>query len=415
MIVRGDVERIDATTLVARLPNVAVGDAARIGLLTAEVRRVEQGRATLAVHGALSGIACGADVAIDLHAGALALGACALGRAIDASGLPLDGGPALRGHRVAVEPACAVARAPVREPFWTGVRCIDGLLALGAGARTGIFGPPGTGKSTLLEAVGKAGSADAVVVALVGERGREAQAWMQRCDARMTIVCATSDRPAAERWRAARVAFAQARALRERGLHVLLLLDSLARTAAALREIALACGEPPGRGGYPPSVFAEMARLLEIAGATAQGTITLVATVLDDGDERDAVSDAARSLLDGHLQLSGALASAGRFPAIDVPVSTSRTMNDVVARAHAEAAQIVRAAICALARTADARSLGIAANGAPLQAAVACEEAIDAFLQQREPSDPCESVEHLCTLASQLDIAAGGHTAIIRR
>ena len=169
-------------------------------------------------------------------------------------------------------------------------------------------------------------TADAVVVGLCGERGREAQRWIERRDARTTVVCSTSDRPAKERIACVEVAFAHADALRDRGLHVAFVLDSLARFAAALRETATARGESVGRGGYPASVFAQLARFVEIAGPLRGGSITLIATVLSDGDDRDPVSDAARSLLDGHLQLSPRLAAAGRFPAIDVPASASRTM-----------------------------------------------------------------------------------------
>lgn len=339
----------------------------------------------------------------------LALGTCAFGRAIGAQGEPLDGKAPLRGRRVRIQPKAPLPseRAPIARPLWTGVRAIDALLTLGRGARVGIFGAPGCGKSTLLESIVAGCSADAVVVALVGERGREAQRWFAWCDRRTTVVCATSDRPADDRVRAAHVAMAHASALRQRGLHVVLVLDSLARVASALREIAVARGESVGRGGYPPSVFPALARLLEVAGALSIGSITLVATVLSDGDDRDPVSEAARSLLDGHVQLSHELAHAGRFPAIDVLRSASRTMRQVVEREHFVAAQRVRSALATLERTEEARALGIAPAESRTLAIVAAEERIEALLRQDAESreQASSALSALLELADTLEVS----------
>jgi ATP synthase in type III secretion protein N len=336
----------------------------------------------------------------------MALGTCAFGRAIDAFGAPLDGGAALRGRSVALDYAAPPPnrREPIDRPFWSGVRAIDGLLTFGRGARIGIFGSPGSGKSTLLESIVSGCRADAVVVGLCGERGREAQRWIERCDARTTIVCATSDRPANERTRCVRSAFAHAAALRERGLHVVFVLDSLARFASALREIATARGESVGRGGYPPSVFAEVARGVEVAGAVSGGSITLIATVLADGDDRDPVSEAARSLLDGHLQLSGRLANAGRFPAIDVPASASRTMESVATAAQRNHAATVRAALALLDRIEEARALGIVPEGAAGARAVEAEPRLERFLRQGERATaPGDTLAMLAELADTLE------------
>jgi type III secretion protein N (ATPase) len=333
------------------------------------------------------------------------LGTCALGRAIDARGLPLDDGPLLSGRRVLLVPIAPAPgeRMPITEPFWTGVRVIDGLLTIGRGARVGIFGAPGCGKSMLIEAIVRDCAADVVVVALVGERGREAQRWIASRNGRTTVVCATSDRPAQERVIAARVAIVHADALRRRGLHVLLVIDSLARVAAALREIATKAGESTGRGGYPPSVFAELARLVEVGGALCEGSITLVATVLSDGDDRDPVSVAARSLLDGHVALSMRLADAGRFPAVDVLGSTSRTMESVVAATQVEAARRVRSAIALLDRIEDARSLGIEPVDHFARVAIATEERLGAFLYQgRARADRSETLAMLFEIAELL-------------
>jgi ATP synthase in type III secretion protein N len=344
-----------------------------------------------------------------MTAGALSLGTCALGRALDSDGLPLDGGPALAGKRVAVELRVPrpYERTPVREPFWTGVRAIDGLLTFGRGARVGIFGSPGAGKSTLIESIVDGCSADAVILALVGERGREAQHWIERRDLRTTIVCATSDRSACERIRACVVALAHAAALRDRGLHVLVVLDSLARVANALRERATAAGESVGRAGYPPSVFSDMARILEVAGPIASGSITLVATVLNDGDDRDPVSDAARALLDGHLVLSDRLAREGRFPALDVVASASRTMKPVVGEEHEQDAARVRAALAILDRTADARSLGIEPVETAAVAAIAAEAHIERFLRTSTASKPAATLAALREVADTLEVSDG--------
>jgi type III secretion protein N (ATPase) len=305
----------------------------------------------------------------------------------------------------AAAPALGQRRA-CTEPFWTGVRAIDGPLVFARGARIGIFGAAGAGKSTLLEALVRGGDADAVVLALVGERGREAERRLAGLDARTTLVCATSDRPAAERVRAAEVAFAQAGALCARGLDVLLVVDSLARFCAAARELASATGEPVGRGGYPTSVFAVQARLLERAGAFGVGTITLVASVLSDGpDGHDPISEAARAALDGHLVLSERLARHGRFPAIDVAASASRTLADAASAPHAEAARLLRAAVAALDAARDARSLGLdpAAGDPFLARCVAAEGALERFLRQGEtPSSPDRTLTQLLELADIL-------------
>jgi flagellar biosynthesis/type III secretory pathway ATPase len=298
-------------------------------------------------------------------------------------------------------------RIPICEAFWTGIRALDGPLAFGRGARIGIFGRPGDGKSTLLEAIVAGSDADATVVALVGERGREAQTWLGRVGPRLTLICSTSDRSAAERVRSAELAFAQAAALRSRGLHVLLVVDSLARVAAAVRDVARASGEPMGRGGYPPSVVAAQARLLELAGATAAGSVTLVATVLFEGSlENDPIAEAARAGLDGHVVLSRRLAAAGWFPAIDLPASASRTLPDVASPGHLRGARLLRSAVAALEDARDARALGLdpSAGDRSLARAVAAEERIAAFLRQPAGgADPAQTLMRMGKIADSLD------------
>lgn len=409
----GCVVRTLGDTVLAALPGARIGEGVAIergdgSHVAGEVAAVERTRVAIAPFGSLSGVAVGDRVAIDARALAVPVGFAALGRAFDAAGAPLDGHAPVTRATAFVDRSRVPApheREAIREIFWTGIRAIDGPLALGRGARIGIFGAPGAGKTTLLETIAASARGDAIVIALVGERGREAQTWLERRDRRTTIVCATSDRSAAERVRAADVAMTQAEHLRERGAHVVLIVDSLARYTAALRERRVALGEPVGRGGYPPSVWAELAKFCERAGNARGGSITMLATVLSDGaDEREPLSDAARSLLDGHIVLSQALARAQHFPAIDVVASTSRTLSEVASPQHLRDASTVRSALARLAATSEARALGLAASGdLELAAAVAAEGAIGAYLRQNGSAEPSATLRGLHDLAARLE------------
>jgi type III secretion protein N (ATPase) len=350
----GRATRAAGSWVYARMPGCAsVGDEVRVScarrIVAGRISSFDGGVAAIAAFDALDGIASNASVETRTDGARERLGCALLGRAIDAAAdayVPY----------VHIDPRERVA---LHGAFYTGVRVIDEVLAMARGARVGIFGAPGAGMSTLLRSIVRGARADAVVVGSVGERGRESERWIRECDARTTVVCASGDCAPARRVRAADLAFAQAHALRERGLHVLLVIDSLARYANALREVAIAAAEPVGRGGFPPSVFTQLARAVEIAGATRAGTITLIATVLDDGDGRDPVSDAARSLLDGHIVLSPQLAGRGHFPAIDVPASASRTANAALDAAGLAHAAFVRTELAWLERSRDARELGM--------------------------------------------------------
>ena len=410
MIARGTgvVLRTQGDAIFAALPLARVGDSVRIRTsyewIGGEVVAVERRRTAIVTFGGATGVAVGDRVEVEPAGLACVTGFGALGRALDANGLPLDGKGPLRGSRA----RCDVLHAPspenrraIRVPLWTGLRVLDGLLTVGRGARVGIFGAAGTGKSTLLETIARGAGGDALVVALVGERGREAQSWLSRVDARTTLVCATGDRSPAERIRAADVALAQASALRAGGLHVTLIFDSLARYVDALREQRVALGEPAGYGGYPPAVWLSLARLLERAGATESGSITLFATVLaEGGDERDPLAEAARSLLDGHIVLSRDLSHAGRFPAVDVLASASRTMALVADDAHLAAAATVRSTLARLAESEDFRAAGVADTSEPaLRRALDAEPELEAFLRQREPDRPAVVLRALASVA----------------
>ncbi|MBV9271563.1 MAG: hypothetical protein JO165_10730 [Candidatus Eremiobacteraeota bacterium] len=411
MTVTGKITKVQPAQLEALLRCVASGDrvviATSLGPLHGTVTEVREERVTIVPVAEARGVRPGDTIAKaqQMHT---RLGVTLLGRAINALGHSLDGRAVCETH-VPIPPLRApspVERREISEPFWSGIRAIDALLTIGRGARIGVFAGPGLGKSTLLEMLVAHSTADAVVVGLAGERGREAEQWFSRVTPRTTIVCATSDRSAYERIHAAQFAMAQACGLREAGLHVLLVLDSLARYAAALREAAVGAGEPVGRGGYPARVFHELAGFVECAGATKNGSVTMIATVLSDGDERDPVSDAARSLLDGHIQLSPALAKAARFPAIDVPASVSRTMSHVITEAHRGDAERVRAALATLESCADVRDAGIMPVDPVALRAIAAEPDLDTFLRQgSERVTPGEALGELAALADTLEEA----------
>ncbi len=258
-----------------------------------------------------------------------------IGRAIDAFGRAIDGGPAIRAaDSVPIEaPAPAISeRTELRKRFDTGVRVIDGLLTCGRGQRVGIFAGAGVGKSVLIQQIASQSKADVVVVGLIGERGREVRALLGTGKSNsMVVVAATSDCTPMERVRGAKTATAVAEYFCTKGANVLLIVDSLTRYAMALREIGLSVGEPPATKGYPPSVFAALPGLLErVAPMSHGGSITAFYTVLVEGDDlSDPVADSARSLLDGHIVLSRELAGMGHFPAVDVLASASRVASDV--------------------------------------------------------------------------------------
>ncbi|MDN7495907.1 type III secretion system ATPase SctN [Burkholderia gladioli] len=274
-----------------------------------------------------------------------------LGRVLDGLGEPIDGGPPLDSddwRPVIVQPPDPMKRRMVDTPMPTGVRVVDAMMTLGEGQRMGIFAPAGVGKSTLMGMFARGAACDIKVIALIGERGREVREFIELIlgpegMARSVVVCATSDRSSMERAKAAHTATAIAEYFRDRGLRVLLMMDSLTRFARAGREIGLAAGEPPARRGFPPSVFAELPRLLERTGMGQTGSITALYTVLaEDETGGDPVAEEVRGILDGHMILSREIAARNQYPAIDVLGSLSRVMSLVVPDTHNRAASRVR-------------------------------------------------------------------------
>jgi flagellum-specific ATP synthase len=273
-----------------------------------------------------------------------------LGRVLDGFGRPVDGRGPLRvsqSRRIDGRGVRPLERRNIRQAIATSVRAVDGLLTCGLGQRMGIFSGPGVGKSTLLSQIARHTSADVSVVALVGERGREVQEFLENSLGeeglkRSVVIVSTSDDAPLLRVRAAKVACTVAEYFRDRGQHVLLMMDSLTRLAQAQRQIGLAAGEPPATKGFPPSVFALLPEILERAGNTSVGSITGFYTVLVEGDDfNEPIPDAVKGITDGHLWLSRSLANRGHFPAVDVLQSISRVRADVTERPHQAAARRV--------------------------------------------------------------------------
>ncbi|WP_027210505.1 type III secretion system ATPase SctN [Burkholderia sp. WSM2232] len=274
-----------------------------------------------------------------------------LGRVIDSLGEPIDGlGPleATEQRPVFANPPSPMSRRMIDTPLATGVRVVDGMMTLAEGQRMGIFAPAGVGKSTLLGMFARGAQCDVAVIALIGERGREVREFVELIlgpegMARSVVVCATSDRSSIERAKAAYVATAIAEHFRDRGQRVLLMMDSLTRFARAQREIGLAAGEPPARRGFPPSIFAELPRLLERAGMGEHGSITALYTVLaEDESGNDPIAEEVRGIVDGHMILSREIAAKNQYPAIDVLASLSRVMPQVMTPDYVRAAARLR-------------------------------------------------------------------------
>ena len=335
-------------------PAVSLGEICRIRSRDgtredkAEVVGFKENKVLLMPLGSMEGIAPGCEVIADKSMFSVGVGDALLGRVIDGLGMPIDDkGPLELPESVSVyrQPPSPMERARIREPMPTGIRAIDSLLTCGKGQRIGIFSGSGVGKSVMMGMIARNTEADVNVIALIGERGREVRDFIERDLGseglkRSVVVAATSDQPALVRLKGAFAATAIAEYFRDQGKDVMLLMDSVTRMAMAQREIGLAVGEPPTTKGYTPSVFAMLPRLMERAGMLEKGSITGLYTVLVDGDDMDEpISDAMRSILDGHIVLSRKLASMNHYPAIDVLASVSRIMIDVVSQEHLGRAQ----------------------------------------------------------------------------
>jgi type III secretion protein N (ATPase) len=411
---RGRVLELTGPIIVAALDGVRTGELVEIRCragtgLTAEVVAMNRERAVLLPLAHATGLSVGAEI---LPSGAplrIRAGAELLGRVLDGLGCPIDGRPLPEGlaqwdvDRPAPGP---LERPRVSRPLSLGVRAIDALITAGEGQRLGLFAASGVGKSTLLGWIARRCAADVIVIGLIGERGREVREFVDDALgseglARSVVVAATSDAPPLVRLKGAHVATAIAEWFADvASRRVLLLLDSVTRVARAQREVGLAAGEPPARQGFPPSVFAELPRLLERAGNRPRGAITAVYTVLVAGDDMDEpISDEVRGVLDGHVILDRRLAARGHHPAIDVLRSVSRVMPAVATPRHLAAARRARQILAAWERHRDLLALGAYARGSDPETDEAIDRmpAMEALLHQApgEPSTFEEAVARL--------------------
>ncbi|SMP58952.1 type III secretion system ATPase, FliI/YscN [Neorhodopirellula lusitana] len=364
-------------------------------------------RPILAPMEAITQLAAGDRVRLVSNSMSLRVGASLCGRVIDAFGRPIDGRPLsedLTRVDVSHHSPDSLSRPPIDEPLQTGVRAIDAMLTCGIGQRMGIFAGSGVGKSTLLGMITRGTNADRVVIAMVGERGREVNEFIQKSLGeeglkKSVVVVATSDRPAAQRLSAAMTATSIAEQFRDEGHNVLLLVDSVTRFAMAQRELGLAAGEPPTTRGYPPSVFNMLPQLVERAGRTQKGSITAFYTVLVEGDDHnEPIADAVRGLLDGHIVLNRRLAHRGHFPPIDIPQSVSRLQNHLVTPEIGQAVMQIREHMVQYENSEDLISIGAYRSGTDprIDSAIAMRDPINLLLRQsseeRTPLDQAQQV-----------------------
>ncbi|MBK8229752.1 MAG: type III secretion system ATPase SctN [Candidatus Eisenbacteria bacterium] len=400
--VRGRVTGLVGLIVKAALPEAWVGELCYIHNprsdqpVRAEVVGFDQNEALLMPLGDLANIGMASEVVPTGRCLSVKVGDALLGRVLNGLGEPRD--QATRGplvledeYPVMAAPPDPLKRRRIMNPISVGVKAIDGVLTAGEGQRIGLFAAAGGGKSTFLGMVARNTEADVNVIALIGERGREVNDFIEESlgeegMARSVVVVATSDEPALVRLKAAYVATTIADYFRDRGQRVMLMMDSVTRFARAQREVGLATGEPPARAGFTPSVFSELPKLLERAGNSDKGSITAFYTVLVEGDDMtEPVADEVRSILDGHVILTRRLAARNHYPAIDVLQSASRVMTQVTDRGHQDAAGRLRRLLSVYEENRDAILYGIYKKGTnpEIDEAIAKMPLIDAFLKQR--------------------------------
>jgi flagellum-specific ATP synthase len=396
---KGRVTRVIGLIIESLGPTISMGEACQIRSretgrsCLAEVVGFQDKRVLLMPLEGMDGIHPGSEVVATGLPLRVPIGESLRGRVLDAMGKPIDQKGPLRCESslpLRQSPPDALTRQRILKPFCTGVKTIDSLITCGEGQRVGIFAGSGVGKSTLMGMIARNAKCDVNVIALIGERGREVREFIEKDLgseglARSIVVVATSEQAALLRVKAALVATTIAESFRAQGKSVLLLLDSLTRVAMAQREIGLSVGEPPATRGYPPSVFSLLPQIVERAGTSHNGSITAFYNVLVEADDfNDPISDAARSILDGHVQLSRELATANHFPAIDVLESISRLMHDVTTPVHRELAAQVRDLMAVYRRNRDLVQVGayIAGTNPTLDRAVALQDPLNAFLRQ---------------------------------
>lgn len=400
----GRVARVIGLAIEVEGLNASVGELCDIvpgkgqATMAAEVVGFHDDRVVVMPFGELAGVQAGCEVVASGRLFDVPVGDALLGRVIDGLGQPLDGlGRIQASGRSLIQnaPPHPLKRTRISEVFSTGVRAIDGLLTCGKGQRMGIFAGSGVGKSTLMGMIARYSSSDVSVIALIGERGREVQEFIERDLGpeglkRSVVVVSTSDQPALVRLKGAWVATAIAEYFRDQGKDVSLLMDSVTRFAMAQRELGLAIGEPPALRGYTPSVFALLPKIMERSGTSDRGAITAFYTVLVESDDmNEPITDTARSVLDGHIVLSRDLAAENHYPAIDVLGSVSRVMDSIVAPDHRTMGGMLRETLASYRDARDLINIGAYVGGSNqhIDRAIRLLPGITAFLKQR-PEEP---------------------------
>jgi flagellum-specific ATP synthase len=411
----GSVSRVRGLGVEVRGLDCAVGDVVSLGDdRVAEVVAISRGVAQCMPLSSAAGVTIGSPVRTSGGPLRVPVGPTLMGRVLDGLGRPIDGRGPIEAPLVSLDHGApsVLGRDRISEPLPLGVRALDTLTSIGRGQRVGLFAGSGVGKSSLLSMIARGTEADATVIALVGERGREVREFLEddlgpEGLARSVVVVSTSDQPAMARIRAAFTATRIAEAFRDEGVHAILMMDSLTRVAMAQREIGLSAGEPPATRGYPPSTFSVLAGLLERAGTSRGGSVTGIYTVLVDGDDHnEPIADAVRSILDGHVVLDRALALSGHHPAIDVLGSISRVASKITSVPQRAQATTLRSVLAARRAANDLIDIGAYKQGANprVDAALANERAISAFLTQPldEQSPVDESWRRLSALVTDL-------------
>lgn len=414
----GKVKKVVGLMIESQGPESSIGDVCIIHVgsgkkrkIMAEVVGFKEENVILMPYTAISEIAPGSLVEATLKPLEIKIGTSLIGEVIDALGHPLDGKALPKGLAsvpTEQDPPNPMNRPPISAPVDVGVRAIDSLLTVGYGQRVGIFAGSGVGKSTLLGMVARNTKADLNVIALIGERGREVREFIENDLGeeglkRSIVIAATSDQPALMRIKGAYTATAIAEYFRDKGLNVVLMMDSVTRVAMAQREVGLAIGEPPTTKGYTPSVFAVLPKLLERTGTNHKGSITAFYTVLVDGDDmNEPIADTVRGILDGHFVLDRALANKGQYPAINVLKSVSRVMNNIVPHEHKKSAELLRERLSTYINSEDLINIGAYKKGTSreIDQAVRLYPEIISFLKQgtEEKVTMQDSIQHLLRL-----------------
>ena len=412
----GKVVNVVGLTIESNGPDAKLDDLCRIivdkdenRFIMAEVIGFKDGKTLLMPFETTEGIGSGCIVENMGYPLSVSVGEDMLGLTLDGLGRPIDGSEYIGTdtYRIDAPSPDPLSREIITVPLPLGVKAVDGLITLGKGQRIGIFAGSGVGKSTLLGMFARNTKADINVIALIGERGREVREFIERDLGeegmkRSVLVVATSDKPALVRRKAAQTATAIAEYFRDQGNDVLLMMDSLTRFSMAQREIGLASGEPPVTRGYPPSVYAEMPKLLERAGNSDKGSITGLYTVLVDGDDfNEPITDTARSILDGHIMFDRKLGHKNHYPAIDVLQSISRCMSQIATSEHKAAAGKLKNVLATYNEAEDLINIGAYKSGANKNIDYAIEkiDAINEFL--------CQDVDSKYSFDEELDMLKG--------